>query len=102
MGFRDAADAAAAAILLRLGEGTATYQHANGDAVTLDAVVFEEGVEVPDKSGQYLERTRVVSVRKNELLATVVLGDAITIAGTQYLVQRVLSDDGIVVRVAVA
>lgn len=101
MTFRDRANAAAAAVLQRLGEGSATYQHANGDTVILD-VMFEEGVEVPDKSGQYLERTRVVSMQKNALLATVTAGDEVTVLGDSYLVQRVLSDDGVVVRVAVA
>lgn len=101
MTFRDRANAAAAAILQRLGEGSATYQHTNGDTVTL-GVMFEEGVEVPDKSGQYLERTRVVSMQKSALLATVTAGDEVTVLGDSYVVQRVISDDGIVVRVAVA
>jgi len=101
MAFRDVADAAAAAIIARLGEGTATYQPANGDAVDLE-VVFDEGVEVPDAGGQYLERSRVVSMRKSLLATTVALGDQITVRGETYLVQRVLSDDGIVVRAAVA
>jgi hypothetical protein len=101
MTFRDRANAAAAAILQRLGEGSATYQHANGDTVIL-GVMFEEGVEVPDKSGQYLERTRVVSMQKSALLATVTAGDEVTVLGDSYVVQRVISDDGVVVRVAVA
>lgn len=101
MAFRDVADAAAGRILARLGEGSATYRHANGDTVTL-GVMFEEGVEVPDVSGQYLERSRVVSMRKSLLVATVALGDEVTVCGETYRAQRVLSDDGVLVRVAVA
>lgn len=101
MAFHDAADRAARALLQRLGEGTATYQHASGAAVEL-AAMFEENVEVPDASGQYLERARALSVRKAALMETAVVGDQVTVLGARYRVQRVLADDGIVVRLAVA
>jgi len=101
MAFRDAANAAAVALLRRLGDGTATYQHASGAAVALDAML-DEGVEVPDASGQYIERARALSVRKADLLEQAVAGDQVTVLGERYRVQRVLADDGIVVRLAVA
>lgn len=101
MAFRDVADAAAERLIARLGDGTATYLHASGQSADV-AVVFDEGIDVPDPSGQYLERTRVVSVRKAVLLADAAPGDQVTLQGYGYVVQRVLGDDGIVVRLAVA
>ena len=101
MSFRAAADAAATACLRRLGEGTATYQHASGAAVEVDAML-EECAEVPDASGQYVERTRALSVRRAELAQAAVAGDQVTVLGQRYRVQRVLADDGLVVRLAVA
>lgn len=100
MGFRDLADSRGAVLVQRLGD-TATYTRSAGGAVIVD-LVFDEGVELVDANGQVVERTRTITVRKSDLLDTVKVGDSVTVLGTQYRVQRVLQDDGVMIQAAVA
>jgi hypothetical protein len=102
MAFRDLADSRGAVLAERLGEPGCTYAHAGGGTVSDLDVVYDEDAELVDSNGQLVERTRAASIRKSELLQAPVMGDALTVLGTTYRVQRVLGDDGVFVQVALA
>lgn len=87
-------------ILAAAGD-SATYLHADGQSVALYGL-FEDSVDVVDESGQLIERVRALTVDKSALLATVRQGDTVTIGARTYTVQRLLSDDGFAVQVALS
>lgn len=100
--FTDASSRAARAVQHHLGDGTAAYRHGNGDPVDV-RWINERSVEVPDASGQYIERTHVVYLLREELAQEPQVGDRITTApGDQWVVQRIVSDDGVEIGLAVA
>lgn len=99
--FRDASARAARAQFAKLGDGMGVLKRANGSETPMP-VMLDMSVEVPDASGQYLERARVVSLLNEELPAPPVPGDQVKVLTTWWVVQRLVADDGIVTQLAVA
>lgn len=77
------------------------YLTIGGVSTTLTAVI-SDGVEVVDGTGQVVEQVRVVTIAKGDLASPAQVGDKLTIDGVAHYVQRLLGDDGVAVRLAVA
>lgn len=101
MAFADVTAAAAERILDRLGDGAATYRHTSGTEAAI-TLLLDASVEVPDPSGQFIERVRMAFVRHAQITETPAVGDQITHGTNTWYVQRIVSDDGIVAGLAVA
>lgn len=92
-------DAMTSSVLGALGD-SATYGYGSGGSSTV-TVVISESVDVIDESGQIIDRVKAATIQKSLLSYTPRQGDYITVGTTRYDVQRILSDDGYAVRVAV-
>lgn len=79
----------------------ATWAHHTGGSASVRAVIADS-VDVVDEDGQIIERVRAATVQKSLLLTSPSVGDTLTVGTKTWVVQRLLSDDGAAVQVALS